>query len=194
MYFYFLVSLLSGFAFAEVPRTYRVWVDGIYDLAHYGHQRSFEKARAAAAKHFDVPLEQIEVLVGVNGGDIKSYKREPVMTLEQRVAQVSSFKGVDLVIPDAPLVFDRSYIDQYKLDLVMHGDDFSPEKAAKFYAAAIEKKIYQTYPYESGISTTQILKKATKTTLESMLEKNDLDCAQTKAIQQVLQLLDDAKI
>ena len=51
---------LSGLLPAqEVETKYRVWVDGVYDLAHYGHQHSFKKARTAAALRFGVSENQI---------------------------------------------------------------------------------------------------------------------------------------
>lgn len=171
-----------------------VFVDGIYDLAHYGHQKSFSKARKIAAEHFNVPEQDIRLIVGVCGGDIKSYKRETVLTLEQRVAQISSFKGVDQVIPDTPLVFDDSYIEEYKIDLVMHGDDYTQEKIEKYYPGPLKRGIFKTFPYEPGISTTQILKTATERTLETMLEKNSYSCEETENMRKVINLLKQSKI
>ena len=188
-YVFVLSFVLSAAAFADVSQKYRVWVDGIYDLAHYGHQRSFEKARHAAAKHFNVDPDQVEVIVGVNGGDIKAYKREPVFSLEQRVSQVQSFKGADEVVGDAPLVFDDSYIEKYRIDLVMHGNDYTEEKIQKYYPGPAQKGIFKTYPYEPGISTTQIINRAARLSLESLLEKQTVGCEDREAIERVLRLM-----
>ncbi len=186
-----LIALFSSFVFGSEAPKKRVWVDGIYDLAHYGHQRSFEKARTIAAEQFGISPEQIYLIAGVCGGDIKAYKREPVMTLEQRVNQVKSFKGVDEVVPDASITFDERYIDEYKLDLVMHGDDFSQEKAEKYYGAAIARGKFKTYPYEDGISTTHLINRAAKTKLEALLDDPGIDCEKKSAIRTALDLIDD---
>ncbi len=192
--FFILYFLSGGSVFAGSLNEYRVWVDGIYDMAHYGHQRSFEKARNAAAEHFNVHPEAIKVVVGVNGGDIKSYKREPAMNLEQRANQIRSFKGVDEVIEGTDLVFNVNYLERYKIDLVMHGDDYTEEKIQKYYPGLSEVGKFKTYPYEDGISTTQITKRATKLTLEALLEKNSVNCAEKEAVRQVLILLEREKI
>lgn len=180
---------LGNSIFAVPPETCRVWVDGIYDLAHYGHQRAFDKARKIGAKHCNVSLEKVQIIVGVNGGNIKAYKREPVMNLEQRMAQIQSFKGVDEVVGDAPLVFDDGYIEKYRLDLIMHGDDFTQEKIEKYYPGPYKRGIFKTYPYEPGISTTYIINRATRLGLESLLEKPELSCEDRAAVEKVLGLL-----
>lgn len=186
---HFLLFFIASLAFGET-----VYVDGIFDLAHYGHQRAFQKARDSAAEHFDVAPEKIKIVVGVCGGDIKSYKREPVFTLEQRVAQIQSFKGVDLVIPNAPLTFDGSYVEKYQIDLVMHGDDYSQQQIETYYSEALKRGIFKTYPYEPGISTTQILRRTTQLTLQSLLEKNNLDCTKKESIEATLKALEETKI
>jgi cytidyltransferase-like protein len=188
---FIVIALCSAFAFGSHEPKKRVWVDGIYDLAHYGHQRSFEKARAIAAEHFGVSKESIHLIAGVNGGNIKAYKREPVMSLEQRVNQVKSFKGVDEVISDTSITFDEKYIDQYRLDLVMHGDDFSAEKAQKYYGGAIERGKFKMYPYEDGISTTYLINRATRLKLEALLDAPNVDCEKKEAIRTALDLISD---
>lgn len=180
---------LGGFTFALPPDTCRIWVDGIYDLAHYGHQRAFDKARKVGAKHCNVSMENVQIVVGVNGGDIKAYKREPVMTLEQRVAQIQSFKGVDEVVSDAPLVFDDGYIEKYRLDLIMHGDDYTQEKIEKYFPGPYKRGIFKTYPYEPGISTTYIINRAIRLGLEALLEKPQVDCEDRAAVERVLRFL-----
>ena len=186
--------LVSSFAFSQPAKKYRVWVDGIYDMAHYGHQRSFEKARKAAAEHFKVEPEAIEIVVGVCGGDIKSYKREPVMSLEQRAAQVRSFKGVDEVVEGSGLTFGLEDAEHHQIDLTMHGNDYTEKQIVDYYPGLLEAGKFKTYPYEPGISTTQITKRATKLTLESLLEKETVDCVEKEAVRQVLEILKQGRI
>ena len=185
----FVLSTAALADFTEGPKKYRVWVDGIYDLAHYGHQKSFEKARALTAQHFHVDPGQVEVIVGVCGGDIKAYKREPVFSLEQRVSQIQSFKGVDKVVADAPLLFNESYIEKYQIDLVMHGDDYTEEKIHHYYPGLLEKGIFKIYPYEPGISSSYITRRAAQIALETLLQKQDLGCGDKEAVEHVLSLM-----
>ncbi len=184
-----IIALYSVLVFGTETPKKRVWVDGIYDLAHYGHQRSFEKARTIAAENFGVSPDQIYLIAGVCGGDIKAYKREPVMSLEQRVNQVKSFKGVDQVIPDTSITFDEKYIDEHQLDLVMHGDDFCQDKAQKYYGGAIARGKFKMYPYEDGISTTHLINRATRSKLEALLDAPSTDCEKKDAIRTVLDLV-----
>ena len=187
---YFLIAFSLTFSsFASESATKRVWVDGIYDLAHYGHQRSFEKARAISATYFRILPDQIHLIVGVCGGDIKAYKREPIMNLSQRINQIRSFKGVDEVISDTAITFDERYIDQYNLDLMMHGDDFSDAKAQQYYSGAIARGKFRTYPYEDGISTSDLIKRATLITLEALLEDASVNCEDKEAVRTVLSLV-----
>jgi ethanolamine-phosphate cytidylyltransferase len=170
-----------------------VYVDGVFDIAHYGHARSFEKAKAAAAQHLGIPFEKVKVLVGVcdNDGNLKAYKREPIMNLEQRVAQVKSFKTVDGVISNAPMAITTEFMDEQGIDLVMHGNDFTFKNVITYYLEAVNAKKYQPFPYEQGISTTTIVNRATRLTLEEFLEKEEKNLSQDEqsAIRKTLELL-----
>lgn len=168
-----------------------VYVDGVYDLAHYGHARSFQKARTFAAERFKIPADEIMLIVGVcdNDGNMKAYKRTPVYNLEQRVAQVMSFKGVDEVVANAPMAITNEFIDAHAIDLVMHGDDFDQGKIEKYYAAALQRGIFATFPYEPSISTTDILRRTTVLRLEEISERSDTSEQEREAISQVAQIV-----
>ncbi len=125
-----------------------VYCDGIFDLPHYGHARSFQKIRTIAAEHFRIAPERIRVLVGITGGDLSAYKRIPVMPLDSRVAMTSALRDVDAVIPDAENPITQSFMDKHHIDLVMHGSDFSEEKADYYYGVARQQGKYLSFPYE----------------------------------------------
>jgi glycerol-3-phosphate cytidylyltransferase-like family protein len=77
--------------------------------------------------------------------------------MDERVKSVSGCRYVDEVIPNAPLAMDRQWIESHKIDLVLHGDDFSREMEQLCYKAPIELGIYRTVQYTAGISTTDII-------------------------------------
>jgi cytidyltransferase-like protein len=118
------------------------------DLFHWGHVELLRQARALGDY----------LIVGVHADDdVESYKRRPVMTLDERVRIVEACRYVDEVIPGSPLVLTDEYLDEHAIDLVVHGDDFNRQTIMKFYAAAVRRGIFQTVPYTPGISTTDLL-------------------------------------
>jgi len=128
----------------------RVYVDMAGDLFHCGHVNLLHDARAFGDW----------LVVGVLGDDtIASYKRTPIMTLEERVAVISACRYVDEVISPAPFRVTRDFIDRYDISYVVHGDDMPPEVARDIYEGAVRTGIYRSVPYTSGVSTTDIIRR-----------------------------------
>ena len=126
----------------------RVYVDMVADLFHYGHVNFLRQAR----KHGDY------LLVGVHADEtVMSYKRRPILSMEERVASVEGCRYVDEVVPNAPLTIDRAWIEQHNIDLILHADDFSSEMEELCYKTPIEMGIYRLVGYTPGISTTEII-------------------------------------
>ena len=122
----------------------------VADLFHFGHVNFLRKAR----EHGDY------LLVGVHSDEtVASYKRKPILTMDERVASVEGCRYVDEVIPDAPLSVERAWIEKYNIDLVMHGDDFSGDMEELCYETPIAMGIFRTVSYTPGISTTEIIKR-----------------------------------
>ncbi len=120
----------------------------VADLFHYGHVNFLRLAR----KHGDY------LLVGVHADKtVMSYKRRPILSMEERVASVKHCRYVDEVISDAPLTIDRAWIEQHEIDLILHGDDLSRETAEFWYGTPIKMGIYRSVAYTRGISTTEII-------------------------------------
>ncbi len=125
----------------------RVYVDMVADLFHYGHVNFLRQAR----KHGDY------LLVGVHADEtVMSYKRCPILSMEERVASVEGCRYVDEVVSNAPLTIDRAWIEQHNIDLILHGDDFSSEMEELCYKTPIEMGIYRSVGYTPGISTSEI--------------------------------------
>ena len=107
----------------------RVYVDMVADLFHYGHANFLEKARRFGD----------HLIVGIHSDKVVAeYKRSPIMTMKERVDTVSSCRYVDEVIPDAPLIVDQEWITTHRIDLVVHGDDFSEEMEQLCYKIPID--------------------------------------------------------
>ncbi|MDP6667961.1 MAG: adenylyltransferase/cytidyltransferase family protein [Dehalococcoidia bacterium] len=126
----------------------RVYVDMVADLFHYGHVNFLRQV----STHGDY------LLVGVHADEaVTAYKRKPIMSMPERVASVEGCRYVDEVVPNAPITIDREWIELHRIDLVMHGDDFSSELEELCYKVPMEMGIYRTTGYTPGISTTELI-------------------------------------
>jgi cytidyltransferase-like protein len=126
----------------------RVYVDVVGDLFHHGHVEFFRRARDLGDT----------LVVGVpSDATAESYKRVPVMTMDERVRVVEACRYVDEVIPDAPLGVGLDWISRHRIDLVVHGDDLDEQATTLMYRVPRELGILRTIPYTEGISSSDIL-------------------------------------
>jgi cytidyltransferase-like protein len=119
------------------------------DLFHYGHHEAIAKGSRYG-----------EVVVGLlNDEDIfKSKGKWPVLTLAERRRSVLCCPLVKAVI-EIPVVITEEFHRLHRLELIVHGDDFSPEKVAYHYPYAFRQGLYRSIPYEATISTTEIIRR-----------------------------------
>ena len=128
----------------------RVYADMVADLFHHGHVLFLQRARELGDY----------LIVGIHADDVvTSYKRRPILTMEERVKAVGGCRYVDQVIPNAPLVVDRAWIGRHRIDLVVHADDLDEDELDRLYRAQREMRIFRTVPYTRGISTTEIIER-----------------------------------
>jgi len=128
----------------------RVYVDMVADLFHYGHVEFLKKARAYGD----------HLLVGINSDETaRAHKRNPILSMQERIASVAGCRYVDEVVPDAPWVTDAAWIEQHKIDLVVHGDDYTEDAFDYSYKDPKAMGIFRTVPYTPTISTTEIIRR-----------------------------------
>ena len=128
----------------------RVYVDMVADLFHYGHVELLRQARALGDY----------LVVGVHSDDaVLAHKRQPILTMEERVACVAGCRYVDEVLPNAPWITDRDWIEKHNIDLVVHGSDYSQEDLIDTHSVPIEMGILRTVDYTPRISTTEIIRR-----------------------------------
>ncbi len=136
----------------------RVYADMVADLFHPGHVEFLKQIRVLGDY----------LLIGVNADDVLApYKRRPILTMQERVAMVAACRYVDEVLPNAPMRIDRAWIDKHAIQLVVHGDDFPPERLWYYYQVPIEMGIFRTVPYTEGISTSDIIRRIVERRSES---------------------------
>ncbi|OIV93973.1 hypothetical protein TanjilG_05676 [Lupinus angustifolius] len=134
-------------------RRVRVYMDGCFDLMHYGHANALRQAKALGD----------ELVVGlVSDEEILANKGPPVLSMEERLALVSGLKWVDEVITDAPYAITETFLNrlfhEYKIDYVIHGDDpcLLPD-GTDAYAAAKKAGRYKQIKRTEGVSSTDIV-------------------------------------
>lgn len=131
----------------------RVYTDMAADMFHIGHLNLIRRAKA----HGDY------LIVGVHSDkDIAEYKRHPIINEEQRYEIVRSCQYVDEVLEGAPLIMTKDFIQRHEIDLIVRGDDITPELLEQ-QADAIEMGIMHYVPRTKNVSTTSIIEKIKET-------------------------------
>merc|ERR1711957_420612 len=133
-------------------RKIRIFMDGAFDLMHYGHMNAFRLARSLGT----------ELIVGVNSDEtITKCKGAPLMKDEERLTMVRGCKFVDQVVEGCPYVMNQEYLNQvinkYNIDYVIHGDDPCIVDGKDVYETAKKLGKYQSIPRTEGVSTTDIV-------------------------------------
>jgi len=149
------LSSLEALDLAELKgsgREIRLFMDGAFDMMHYGHMNAFRQGRALGT----------HLVVGINSDEtITACKGKPVNSDEERFATVRACKWVDEVITGVPYVMNEEYllgvIEKYKIDYVVHGDDPCIVDGKDVYESARKLGKYLTIPRTEGISTTDIV-------------------------------------
>ncbi|XP_062159250.1 ethanolamine-phosphate cytidylyltransferase-like [Alnus glutinosa] len=131
----------------------RVYMDGCFDLMHYGHANALRQAKALGD----------ELVVGVvSDEEIIANKGPPVLSMEERLALVSGLKWVDEVIANAPYEITEKFMDslfnEHKIDYIIHGDDpcLLPD-GTDAYALAKKAGRYKQIKRTEGVSSTDIV-------------------------------------
>ncbi|CAO2163980.1 unnamed protein product [Urochloa humidicola] len=137
----------------ERKRPVRVYMDGCFDLMHYGHANALRQAKMLG--------DQLVVGV-VSDEEIVANKGPPVLSMEERLTLVSGLKWVDEVIPNAPYEITEEFMNtlfnKYSIDYIIHGDDpcLLPD-GTDAYALAKKAGRYKQIKRTEGVSSTDIV-------------------------------------
>lgn len=130
----------------------RIWMDGVFDMMHYGHMNAFRQGRGLGT----------HLIVGVNSDEsITACKGKPICSEQERIDTVRGCKWVDEVVEGVPYIMNDEYlssiITKYRIDYVVHGDDPCIVDGKNVYESAIKLGKYLTIPRTEGVSTTDIV-------------------------------------
>lgn len=128
----------------------RVYMDGVFDLFHRGHLEAINKCK----EYGDI------IIIGVvSDKDSLSYKRLPIINQDDRVEIIKNLKNVAEVIFPCPLLITEDFINENKIDIIVHGflDDADKKKQEKFFEIPIKLNKFKTIKYYDKISTTSVI-------------------------------------
>jgi choline-phosphate cytidylyltransferase len=138
-----------------------IYTDGIFDLFHRGHVE-YLKACKNIFKDLGEEEGEIFLIVGIiNDKDATGYKRIPIYNENDRYEIIENIKCVNKIIKDAPLIITEDFMEQYKIDYVIHSFSNSNDEGAQdeFFKVPIQMGKFKKIEYYSSISTTDIIKK-----------------------------------
>jgi ethanolamine-phosphate cytidylyltransferase len=131
------------------PGKVRVWVDGCFDMLHFGHTNAIRQARILGD----------ELFVGCHSDEeIKRYKGPPIMQEEERYEALRACKWVTYVVENYPYVTRLKDIERFEIDFVVHGDDISVGLDGRnSYQENIDAGRFRVVKRTDGISTTDLV-------------------------------------
>lgn len=119
-----------------------VYTSGTFDMLHANHIKMIEYARQLG----DI------LIVGVNTDElVASYKSQPIIPFEERLALVKALKYPDIVIPQRDMEH-ASKVAKLHFDIFVVGDDW----AGKFDYLSKQGVDVVYFPYGSGVSSTEL--------------------------------------
>ncbi len=135
-----------------------VYTSGTFDMLHINHLRMLEYARGLG----DI------LIVGVNTDElVASYKSDPIIPFQERIALMRAIKGPDVVIPQHSLDH-ADKVKKLNFDVFVVGDDWVGK-----YDYLKELGVTVVYfPYGKGVSSTE-LKMRIHSRFEKLREEAD---------------------
>lgn len=122
-----------------------VYTSGTFDMLHINHLKMIEYARALG----DI------LIVGVNTDELVcSYKSQPIIPFEERIALMKAIKGPDIVIPQRSLDHTDK-VAKLNFDVFVVGDDWTGKYD---YLKDMGVKVFY-FPYGAGISSSSLKKR-----------------------------------
>lgn len=132
-----------------------VYCDGVYDLCHIGHKTLFRNALQYGNRLF----------VGVVGDkDASAYKRPPIMSHEERCAEVEACKSVTKIIPNCPCFgLTEEFLNEHQIHVVTYGQEYlerypDPDDDP-YYKVPRKMGIARPLPRTKGLSTSDLIKR-----------------------------------
>jgi ethanolamine-phosphate cytidylyltransferase len=147
------------------PGTVRIWVDGCFDMLHFGHANALRQARRLGT----------ELFVGSHSDEeVMRFKGPPIMHAEERYEALRGCKWVDYVVENYPYCTRLKDMERLEIDFVAHGDDISVGLDGRnSYQEIIDAGKFKVVKRTEGISTTDLVGRMLLCTKNHMLRSVD---------------------
>ncbi|VUZ55566.1 unnamed protein product [Hymenolepis diminuta] len=162
----------------QARRGDRIWVDGCFDMVHFGHANVIRQAKCLGNY----------LIAGLHSdGEIAKHKGPPVFTQEERYILLKAIKWVDEVVKDAPYMTQLEVLREYKCDFCVHGSDISvTEDGQDAYEIVKNAGKYVEVPRTEGISSTDLLYRIIRAFKQCKSKSFELDnCFNSVACQSI---------
>ena len=136
--------------------TVRVFVDGVFDMYHYGHARLFQQVKSLprfANMH-------VHLIVGVHSdAECTRHKgKTPVLSALERAEMVGQCRWVDEVMCNTPWGITELFLNANRIDYVAHdGEPYPSEGYTDIYAIPKRLGRFISTDRTPGISTSDLL-------------------------------------
>ncbi len=122
----------------------RILTYGTFDLLHYGHIRILERAKALGDY----------LVVAISTDEFNALKgKKAYHSYETRKKMLEAIRYVDLVIPEENWEQKIQDVKDYKIDVVVMGDDWAGSDKFDYLKEYCDVVFLERTP---GVSTTQI--------------------------------------
>ncbi|KAM0687770.1 choline phosphate cytidylyltransferase [Conglomerata obtusa] len=153
-----------------------VFIDGCFDLFHYGHANALRQARSHGSTLTAAICSSTSTAI---------HKNTPIMTDLERYAVVSACKWVTKTVLDAPYNLDLAFVRNCGCNLVVHGDDqIVDANGINCYDNARAENVYKEFVRTLGVSTSEIIGRML---YRERLKKKT--CLETRKYQEELMIL-----
>lgn len=147
------------------PGSVRIWVDGCFDMLHFGHANALRQACKLGT----------ELFVGCHSDEeVMRFKGPPIMHAEERYEALRACKWVHYVIENTPYCTRLKDVERFDIDYVVHGDDISVGLDGRnSYQEIIDAGKFKVVKRTEGISTTDLVGRMLLCTKNHMLQSID---------------------
>ena len=157
------------------PGTVRIFVDGCFDMLHFGHTNALRQARALGH----------ELFVGCHTNEeVIRFKGPPIMNAEERYEALRACKWVDYVVEGMPYCTRLKDVEMLDVDFVAHGDDISTGLDGRnSYQEIIDAGKFKVFKRTDGISTTDLVGRMLLCTREHQIRGVPVDAEDSSRAQ-----------
>ena len=129
-----------------------LYLDMVADLLHYGHINFIKYI------YINYKLNNDKIYVGIHNDEtVESYKRKPILTMDERIKVLEGCKYIDKIIPNAPLKITDEYIKLYNINKIFIPNNRTTEDNILMLSNIHTLVDIIQIEYTNTISTTEII-------------------------------------